>query len=196
MKILHDFFKKIVSHVFKSQHMERKLKEDEYVASEDYLVSILERFMRDDEQVLFKPFLQKIHEELNDKQGIEGWRKFMQVRDIGDASLFTAGILHSRALRSMVGLKYYTNVGESAYKILFMSLDEKDNLSLVYKKFAEDLVPFARVLSEVGHEYIFHNKLEDVIFVWERYAKYGKKEDLEWLEKQGVAFLPEFYERR
>ena len=183
---LHEFFKKVVAHVFKNQHMEQKLSGVEYEASEEYLVSLLEKFLRDDEQILFEPLMQRLHKGFN----------FMRIRNIGDASLFTAGILHSRAIRSVVGLKHYTRVGESAYKILLLSLDENDNLSLVYRKFAEDLLPFVNILSEIGYEHVFCNKLDDIIFVWERYAKYGGKEDLDWLKGQGVTLLPEFYERR
>jgi hypothetical protein len=192
---MRQFFKNLVARVFARHHMERKLSKQEYDVTEDYIVSLLEKFMRDDEHVLFEPFLQRLYEILNNSKHEEGWRRFMEMRDIGDASLFTAGILHSRAIRSFVGIRHYINVGESAYGVLLMSMGKKDNLAVVYQRFATDLSPFVRVLSEIGHEHIFHNKLDDIVFIWERYAKYGRKDDLVLLEQHGVAFLPEFDER-
>lgn len=196
VETMRQFFKNLVARVFVRHQMERKLSKREYEATEEYLVSLLLKFMRDDEQILFEPLLQHLHEILNDSKREKGWRRFMEMRDIGDASLFIAGILHSRAIRSMVGIRHYINVGESVYGVLLMNLDKKDNLSVVYQRFAKDLNPFVHVLSEIGHEHIFHNKLNDIVFIWERYAKHGKKEDLEWLKDHGVALLPEFYERR
>lgn len=164
----------------------QRLEED--LITEEYLMLLLERFLREDRsQILHEPLLQKLYVCLN-RAGPDNFR---ELRQIGDASLFTAGILAPKLEYSLVDVRHYIKVGESAYCALLLGTSDSDHPQLItFQRFAEDLRPFVRVLSEIGREHLFGIHFEDILTVWERYLATNDERDRRWLLDQGVLLLP------
>lgn len=164
----------------------QRLKED--LLTEEYLALLLERFLREDQStILDQPLLQKLY--LHSHQSRP--EDFVQIRLVGDASLFIAGILARRLMRSSVGIVHYIKTAEAAYHILLLRIDDKRSpLSLTYRRFSKDLRPFVRVLSEISREHLFRVSLEDILTVWDRYLATNDEKDRQWLLDRGVWLLP------
>jgi len=136
-------------------------------------------------KILSQPLLVELCRRMSEEPGSQ----FMRIKMLGEASLFTAGILGPHLNRSLVGIKYHTGLGELAYKFLFLNVDRDNKLSLVYREFSRDLSPFVEVLNEISVENIFETRLKDIIRVYERYVATGSKKDRLWLAEHGVVLL-------
>ncbi|MDO8495309.1 MAG: hypothetical protein Q7S32_02155 [bacterium] len=159
----------------------------EDLIAEQYLVQVLERFLREDQSdILYEPLLRKLYiYSLNQRA-----EDSSEVRLIGDAALFIAGIMSGRLRRSAVGIDHYIKVGEAAYQMLWTREAERDApVFPVYRRFSDDLRPFVRVLAEISREHIFKAQLEDILIVWSRYMATHDDRDRQWLLSRGVALL-------
>ena len=155
---------------------------------ERYLAELLERFSTDEKRILSAPLRKMFLEVMSENKDTQ----FIEMKEIGDASLFTAGILVPNISRSILGTHYYIEVGEKAYRFLFFNLKSKNDALRVHEQFAHDLKPFVRVLKEIGREYVFKASIGDIVRVFERYMLRGGEEDRQWLLEHGVTVLPEF----
>ena len=177
----YDFFFDAVHTAFRHQ----RVPEDDGI--ERYLAKLLERFSRDEEQILFQPLRQKFWKLLGERPDM----RLAEIREIGDASLFTAGILIPNMSRPFLGQRYYIEVGECAHRFLFFNPAEKETAA-VHGRLAENLGPFVRVFKEIGRTYVLLTTIDDIVRVCERYMLRGADEDRVWLLEHGVTILPGF----
>lgn len=177
-----NFFLELVQRAFRRQ----RVPEDEYV--ERYIAELLERFLRDEGKLCLQPLRTRLLELVQESPGT----RFVEIKEIGDASLITAGIFVPNVTRRILGARYYIDVGECAYRILFFGFHSEKQASHVYEQLSRDLRPFARALKEIGREYVFRASMDDIARVSERYMLRGAEEDRQWLLEHGVTILPEF----
>lgn len=153
-----------------------------------YLTLLLEKFLYPDQaEVLNEPLLWELNKAVFDARGVS----LAGVKKVGDAALFTAGII-APYFRKTMGRKHYIRTAEGAYEILGYNESRRSELMAAYHCLAVNASPYARVLEEFGREHIFRTKLETVLSVYERYLVTGKREeDRKWLEERGVVLFQE-----
>ncbi len=180
------FFLELVEYAFRHQ----RVSPDPDI--EHYLAELLERFSRDKDKLFFQPLRIHLLQTIQESSGV----RISEIRDIADTSLFTAGICMPNVKRRILNTRYYIEVSESAYRILFFDARARQSASRVYEKFSQDIKPFVRLLKEIGREYVFKASIEDVVRVCERYMLRGAEEDRQWLLEHGVTILPEFTDNK
>ncbi len=177
-----NFFLELVQRTFRRQ----RIPKDEDI--ERYIAELLERSLRDEGKFYLQPLRIRLWELVQESPGT----RLTEIKEIGDASLITAGIFAPHMTRRILGARYYIDVGECAYRVLFFSFHAENEASHVYEQLSRDLRPFARALREISREYFFRASMDDIARVSERYMLRGAEEDRQWLLERGVTILPEF----
>jgi hypothetical protein len=110
----------------------------------------------------------------------------LQLKEIGDTSLYVSGFWAESLERRAVDVDYYIGMGESAYGELAGGRDVRDPGTVVFADLARNFARFVRVLSCISDTVLPANTPEDVIKLYERWLKTGSHWARRRLAKLGV----------
>lgn len=108
----------------------------------------------------------------------------LRLRALGDRVLFSGGFFSARVQRSVVGERYYCEIGAAAYAGLASLLSRSDGAAL-FGELAERFPVFLAVLSEVGDRSRGESD-EDLLALCDRYAQSGSASDRARLARRGI----------
>jgi len=182
-KILMPFFQKLVHascdalRVFRNEDMNYI----DTLVIEEYLARVLLIFAVSDREKsdLLSSSLLSRYFELVHGSAVPDRQK---IRNVAEASLFTAGIIAPHKRRYLSD-SYYAKMGEHAYGCLSEITPSADCFCNVYARFSRDLLPFVGVLQRIGYEDIFKLDLLDIV---QRYLREGREADQRWLVSRGI----------
>jgi hypothetical protein len=112
-----------------------------------------------------------------------GSRQKMELRRVGDLSLFVAGFFSDSLKRSLVDVDYYAKLGGFAYGSL--SRVERDRFATVFAELAEKFAAFVDVLTEVSERSSMTSNT-DVLRLYEKWLRTGSRRDGERLASRGI----------
>jgi hypothetical protein len=113
----------------------------------------------------------------------DGLEQRVNLREIGDISLFVSGFFSDSLRRKLVDVDYYIAIGGSAYTAL--SRFDSDTLSPVFGELADKFVGFVDVLSEVSERTSCASNL-DLLRLYERWLKTRSPRSGQLLVERGV----------
>ncbi len=112
-----------------------------------------------------------------------GQQQRVNLREIGDISLFISGFFSDSLRRKLVDVDYYVTIGGSAYNAL--SRFDSDSLSPVFGELADKFVGFVDVLSEVSERTSCTSNV-DLLRLYEKWVKTGSRRSGQLLIERGV----------
>jgi hypothetical protein len=112
-----------------------------------------------------------------------GSRQRMELRRVGDLSLFVAGFFSDSLKRKLVDVDYYATLGGCAYGSL--SRVERDRFATVFGELAEKFAAFVDVLNEVSERSAMTSNA-DVLRLYEKWLRTGSRRDGELLASRGI----------
>lgn len=150
-----------------------------------YLVELLDQALRSDPAAGD----QTLAEALLSAQLERGSLRAVRLRELGDRALFAAGFFSAHLRRRVVGERYYCEVGAAAYGGLASLLSRSGDGASLFGELAGKFPVFMAVLAEVG-ERSRQATDEDLLALWDRFARDGSRIDRARLVRRGVS-LPE-----
>jgi hypothetical protein len=168
-----EYFKELVDSAIEHQHVD---------AAEDtafYVVNLLAGFasgapLSDDEPLAIV---------LTRALSTGGTRQRLELRRVGDLSLFLAGFFSDSLKRKLVDVDYYAALGGYAYGSL--SRVERASFSTVFGELAEKFAVFVDVLSEVSERSSMSCNT-DMLRLYEKWLRMGSRRDGELLASRGI----------
>jgi hypothetical protein len=113
----------------------------------------------------------------------DGSRQRMELRRVGDLSLFVSGFFSDSLKRKLVDVDYYATLGGYAYGSL--SRVERDTVSTVFGELAEKFAAFVDVLNEVSERSALSTN-KDVLRLYEKWLRTGSRRAGELLANRGI----------
>jgi hypothetical protein len=116
----------------------------------------------------------------------------LQLREIGDTSLYVSGFWSESFARKLVDVDYYIGVGESAYGELARApvAFTRDPFGDVFEELARNFERFVKVLASVSRRLIPEPSPQDVVKLYERWRRTGSRWAAGRLAAFGVVALP------
>lgn len=116
----------------------------------------------------------------------------LQLREIGDTSLYVSGFWSDSFTRKLVDVDYYIGVGESAYGELARApvAWTRDPFGQVFEELAGKFERFVKVLASVSRRLIPEPSPQDVLKLYERWRQTGSRWAASKLAAFGVVALP------
>jgi hypothetical protein len=149
--------------------------------TEFYLVQLLATFARPGRGDLLDPplaidYLEAMH--------LPGPQRFGKLRRVADTALFLTGLFLDYLERTVVGSRYYADLGRSAYARL--SADERhDGLAASFEELSLRFEDFVRVLGEIGDSELFRTD-QDTLRIYRRWLLTRGPRDHESLVRRGI----------
>jgi hypothetical protein len=106
----------------------------------------------------------------------------LNLKQVGDTSLFISGFFSDSLRRSLVDVDYYVSLGGYAYKSL---VDGDDTLSPIFAELAEKFVAFVDVLSEVSARTHLTNDT-DLLRLYEKWLRTRSRRNGDLLAERGI----------
>lgn len=107
----------------------------------------------------------------------------VNLKQIGDVSLFVSGFFSDSLRRKPVDIDYYASIGGHAYQAL--SRVESDTTSAMFAELAEKFIGFVDVLAEVSERSQCASNA-DLLRLYERWLKTGSPHSGQLLVERGV----------
>lgn len=116
----------------------------------------------------------------------------LQLREIGDTSLYVSGFWSESFARKLVDVDYYIGVGESAYGELAKPgmAWTRDPFGDVFDELAHNFQRFVKVLKTVSRRLVPEPSPQDLIKLYERWRQTGSRWAASKLAASGVVALP------
>jgi hypothetical protein len=168
-----EYFKELVDSAIEHQHVD---------AAQDttfYVVNLLAGFaagaaLPDEEPLAFA---------LSRALASGGSRQRVELRRVGDLSLFVSGFFSDSLKRKLVDVDYYATLGGYAYGSL--SRVERDTFSAVFGELAEKFAAFVDVINEVSERSSLSSNT-DLLRLYEKWLRTGSRRDGELLSNRGI----------
>src|SRR5712692_1313749 len=167
-----EFFKELVDGALARQHLDAGELTAYYVVN--LLAGFLQRPAEEEAPLAFRLALAF-------ERG--GQQQRVNLREIGDISLFISGFFSDSLRRKLVDVDYYVTIGGSAYNAL--SRFDSDSLSPVFGELADKFVGFVDVLSEVSERTSCTSNV-DLLRLYEKWVKTGSRRSGQLLIERGV----------
>jgi hypothetical protein len=106
----------------------------------------------------------------------------LNLKQVGDTSLFISGFFSDSLRRSLVDVDYYVSLGGYAYRSL---VDSDDTLSPIFAELSEKFVAFVDVLSEVSARTHLTNDT-DLLRLYEKWLRTGSRRNGDLLAERGI----------
>lgn len=149
--------------------------------TEFYLVQLLASFVRPDRTDLLDPPLAI---DYVTALTLPSSQRFGKLRRVADTALFLTGLFLDYLERTVVGPRYYANLGRSAYARL--SADEShDGLAASFEELSRRFEDFVRVLSEIADTELFRTE-QDTLRLYRRWLLTRGPREAEALVRRGV----------
>jgi hypothetical protein len=107
----------------------------------------------------------------------------VQLRRVGDLSLFTSGFFSDSLARSLVNVDYYRTLGEFAYASL--SRVEPEAFASVFAELSDKFDAFSDVLAEVSERSALSTNA-DLLRMYEKWLRTGSRRDGQRLVERGI----------
>ncbi len=156
--------------------------------TEFYLVNLLTEFNRTES--LYKLEESRLEEEplaIKLANAICGdtATQIRELKALGDRALYVAGIFPENLEKRAIGLKYYVEMGSSAYGLLSDIFIDDSTFSPLYLELAENFHDLAMVIGLASSaDEIFNNT--DILRIYERYLRTHDPHLKETLEQEGI----------
>jgi hypothetical protein len=111
-----------------------------------------------------------------------GTSQRLELKQVGDASLFLSGFFSDSLRRSLVDVDYYVSLGGYAYRSLVTS---EDTLSPIFAELSNKFVAFVDVLSEVSARTSLTNDA-DLLRLYEKWVRSGSRRSGDLLAERGI----------
>ncbi len=167
-----EFFKELVDGALAHQHV------DAGELTAFYVVQLLTRYLQrpdDDEQPLGVRYVQALE--------AGGAEQRVNLRRVGDRSLFISGFFSDSLHRRFVDVDYYVSIGGAAYGAL--SRFETETFASVFCELAANFVGFVDVLSEVSERTSLASNT-DLLRLYDRWVKTRSRRTGQLLVERGV----------
>ena len=118
----------------------------------------------------------------------DGAARMARLRALGDRALFDAGFFGESLRRRVVGVRYYTDIGTTAYSRLSRGLAEQAPHaagSELFGELADRFRDFVELLSEVAERARGASSV-DLLRLYDRYRKTGSSRDRARLMRRGL----------
>jgi len=115
-------------------------------------------------------------------------RKLMLQR-LGDVALFISGLFSGYFQRRLVDVDYYIAMGGNAYACLYETNDQSPRdqaLAAIFRQLSQQFVQFVNVLAEVGESAYSSSNKQDILGLYEMWAKTGSPRLARKLRDLGV----------
>ncbi|QQR81060.1 MAG: hypothetical protein IPJ69_02655 [Deltaproteobacteria bacterium] len=109
--------------------------------------------------------------------------KLTLLKQLGDSALFTSGYFPASLNRQLVDIKYYAQMGGSAYADLAQIVSK--NIANMFEDLAGHFLSYADVLSEVSESCQFTND-KDILRHYETWLKTGSSHSFNRLAQKGI----------
>lgn len=152
--------------------------------AEHYLVNLLAGFLRSSPE----RFARALGPELLAASRLEPLHRSLRLRDVGDTTLFLAGIFLDHIEAKPATTEYYFTIGRTAYGRLAELAESDGPLAVHAATFAElsgRFVEFVRVLSSIADRELFSGSAR-LMAVYRRWLATGNPRDASRLIAQGV----------
>jgi hypothetical protein len=174
---LTEFFRELVQGAMNAQEI-RSSEETEF-----YLVHLLENFAQPRKDWFDRPlaldFLESFRSSATERRA--------KLRRVADTSLFVTGIFMETLERTLVGPRYYVDLGRLAYGHLASSggAPAVGPFAELSRRFEE----YVQVLSEISFNEIFPSDRR-LVRAYGRWLLTGSERDRAWLARQGLVPVP------
>jgi hypothetical protein len=113
--------------------------------------------------------------------------QIINLKQLGDVSLFIAGLFSYSLNRSLVDVDYYIAMGGSAYSYLANNIRDHNRKTFceIYNELAEKFLAMVDVLSEVGDNMNHHND-RDIMRLYEVWEKTNSRLAADKLRHAGI----------
>lgn len=162
-----------------------------YFVTQGYIALLLERFVLVERSaVLYKPLMMELYyftrHRIRDR--------LVRLREVGDAALFTAGIIAPFFRRRMntanlLEKSHYVRVARHAYRALAGEVGRRDDFYDAYRIIATSTGRFVGALNFIAEEKIFRPKVGYILRVYEELEKEGGENARRWFEEHGLVLL-------
>jgi hypothetical protein len=152
--------------------------------AEYYLVNLLAGFLPAHPERFARP----LGPQLLDASRLDPVHRSLRLRDVGDTTLFLAGIFLDHIEAQPAATEYYFSIGRTAYGRLAELAEVEGHLAVHAPTFAElsgRFVEFVRVLSSIADRELFAGN-ERLMRVYRRWLATGNPRDASRLIAQGV----------
>jgi hypothetical protein len=115
-------------------------------------------------------------------EALEAWR------ELGDKALYTSGFFRQSLMRSLVGVRYYLDMGASAYQALARrigGLSSARGMGAVFEELAGRFGTCSELLLDVRDEVRSHSD-RGIVELYEEWLATGSRRAAELLVKAGV----------
>lgn len=157
--------------------------------TEHYLVTLLDAFVRATPDRLSRP----LGPELASVDQLDPIRRSMRLKDLGDTTLFLAGVFLDYIEAKPATTEYYYTIGRTAYgRLAGMARNGTGGYAAQARTFAElseRFVSFATVLSTVADSELFGGS-ERLVSIYNRWLATGSPRDAARLIAKGVIPTP------
>lgn len=150
-------------------------------ATERYLVQLLLDFVRPARRDLLDPPLGAT---LVEALCLPRGQRSERLRQVGDTTLFLAGLFLERLERTLVGPNYYVALGRTAYAHLARDCTDRA-LRTSFAELAERFADFTHVLSVLAERHLF-DRDRDVVRLYRRWLITRSVRDAAALVRRGV----------
>jgi hypothetical protein len=181
------FFKDVVQDALTSRKVET------FPMAQDYLVSILENYIKTDN--LFdtqtdngKLTRETLAEMFLKSQSLNGNAKIELLKKLGDVSLYVSGFFGDSFERKVIDVDYYINMGGTAYGTLAQEI-RQDTSRRVFNEFSRKFLEFVDVLTLISQKTFVQND-ESILRLYEKFLKTGSELARETLEEKGIVTIP------
>jgi hypothetical protein len=159
--------------------------------TEHYLVQLLAAFARPDRADLLDPplaieYLEALH--------LPASQRYDKLKRVADTALFITGIFVESLERRLVGVEYYSALGQNAYARL-STHPPRAGLSTLFRELARRFPDFVRVLAEISFQDIFRRE-QDTLRLYRRWLATRGRHEADLLVRRGIIpFAPESHRR-
>lgn len=169
---LTEFFRELVQSAMSSQEVQ-STQETEY-----YLVKLLEKFAHPKGDWFTRPlaldYLESFRSPAADRHH--------KLKRVADTSLFLAGMFMETLERTLVGPRYYIDLGRLAYGNL---ANDEARLVWPFAELSHRFEEFVQVLSEISFNDLFPGD-RHLLRAYRRWLLTGSERDRAWLMRQGL----------
>lgn len=168
------------------QLVREALDEQRVEPSEDaefYLVSLLERFMRFERELLSKPLALEYLESFEEAPPV----RYRKLKNVGDTALFVSGVFLDSLERTTVGAEYYASLGGLAYGQLASSPGAAAGKGAVdlFSEMSARFSDFVRVLAQMSVQELFPSD-RDLLRIYRRWLATRGGRDADLLVRRGL----------
>ena len=170
---LTEFFRELVQSAMTAQDV-RSTEESEF-----YLVCLLERFAKPEPDWFDRPLALDYLESFRSSAGA----RRAKLKRVADTSLFLTGMFMETLDRTLVGPRYYVDLGRQAYGHLAADAALPD--AWPFAELSESFEKFVQVLSDISFREIFPGD-SHLVRAYRRWLLTHSERDRAWLAARGL----------